>query len=39
MDPGALNEALAGARRGAIPAIVTRGVSTFARIAYNEVKG
>ncbi|MEF8825408.1 MAG: hypothetical protein V5A27_03570 [Halapricum sp.] len=35
----ALDEALAGARRGAIPAIVTRGVPTFARIAYNEVRG
>lgn len=35
----ALEEALAGARRGAIPAIITRGVPTFARIAYNEVRG
>jgi hypothetical protein len=35
----ALDEALADARRGAIPAIITRGVPTFARIAYNEVRG
>ena len=35
----ALDEALAGARRGAIPAIISRGVPTFARIAYNEVRG
>lgn len=36
---GALDEALSGARRGAIPAIIARGVPTFARIAYNEVRG
>jgi hypothetical protein len=35
----ALDEALAGARRGALSAIIARGVPTFARIAYHEVSG
>lgn len=34
-----LNEALAGARQGALRAIFGRGVPTFARIAYDEVRG
>lgn len=34
-----LDTALAGARKGAIRAIIGRGVPTFARIAYGEIRG